>query len=86
MVAVIIGVWYLEPILNEGCLEPQAIEAHIKNCHMLKVKESCEWLDSKGIPKDHEIDFGARDQACYTASELSDFLLETTTQGKVKAK
>ncbi len=82
--AVVIGIlYYFKPIYNEGCMEPQVIDSHIKNCELLGVKDSCSWLDSNNVPKGYTFDSAKAAKACVTSENLSNYLMKVVSKNKV---
>lgn len=79
----LVGLYILIPYFNDNCMEPQVIEAHIYNCDLLNVKESCAWLKSKNIPKGYELDMAKAKEACLNSRNLANYLVHVASKGKI---
>jgi hypothetical protein len=81
--AVVIIIYYFEPIFNKHCMEPQVIDGHFKNCELLGVEKSCSWLEHNNIPEGYTFDLAKAAEACVTSENLSNFLVEVVSKNKV---
>ncbi|UKA07758.1 hypothetical protein IHC92_17275 [Photobacterium damselae subsp. damselae] len=83
VIAIVIGIYIFSCIYNEGCIKPQVIEAHMNNCNLLKVEESCSWLKRNNIRQGYTFDSSKAVDACVTSKNLSNYLVKVVSKNKV---
>ncbi|WP_207284519.1 hypothetical protein [Pseudomonas sp. FW300-N2A2] len=83
VIVVVVGMCLLIPYFNNECLKPQVVEAHLENCNLLGVKDSCVWLKDNGVPEEFKVDKSNVEQSCINSKDIADFLVGVSSKGKI---
>lgn len=83
LVVVLVAMAYVIPYFNDKCLKPQFVEAHLKNCNLLSVEDSCLWLKDNAVYEDYGVDKSAVVKACNNSREITELLVKYASKGKI---